>query len=179
MSLNIPQDLLDLAPEVRIDVDTNRLGPRQRATLKRYLKTGVITSGGIPAYTAEHILKAAGAPVVKIRTGGNQWYGYGLRYYNIPEDREPAVREYVLSNLMAFRLDPRVLECSYTTDNLSRTIQLATRTDFTGDGVVPGFKRCTYSPPNKPLFPPPGLSIPENGVVSLVLHCEDDDLLTD
>lgn len=100
MSLNISEALLKHATAVNVGIDLRTLGSRQRATLNRYLRDGVITSGGVPGEVAYNLLKQSALPAVIQSRACVKWY-------NLPETQWQALMDLVVAAHVAHRLTPK------------------------------------------------------------------------
>lgn len=75
MSLNIAESVLRVSSEITQTIDINKLGKLQRNRLVSYLRTGFITSGGVPADIAKHLLTDMGGSMIRMywRKSHVQW----------------------------------------------------------------------------------------------------------
>lgn len=64
MSLNIPKALLDVSTRIRVTVDVNAFGPRQRVAFLRMLKTGILKGLSAPVLVARSLRASAGLPTI-------------------------------------------------------------------------------------------------------------------
>jgi len=64
MSLNIPKVLIDVSTSVKVTVDVNAFGPRQRVAFLRMLKTGVLKGYSAPVLVARNLRVSAGLPTI-------------------------------------------------------------------------------------------------------------------
>jgi hypothetical protein len=89
MSLNIPQDFINVAKSVTIDIDLNRLGKIQKNRLIKNLKSGCVYGNGIPARIAHGIRATCDAPVVRHK------YYSGLRWSGLDREEDFKVLDVV------------------------------------------------------------------------------------
>jgi hypothetical protein len=71
MSLNISSDVVKLCARITIRVVLAKMGPRQVASFKRMVKTGVIKGRAVPARMATVVRKQNRAPYVRFGGYGN------------------------------------------------------------------------------------------------------------
>lgn len=64
MSLNIPKRLLDVSTSVKVTVNVNAFGPRQRVAFLRMLKTGVLKGRSAPVLVTRNLRVSAGLPTI-------------------------------------------------------------------------------------------------------------------
>lgn len=67
MSLNIPQNIVDVSARIDVVIDTASLGPRQIKALERMLITGHIKGHGVPAVVAKAVRLDKGMPTLHFR----------------------------------------------------------------------------------------------------------------
>jgi len=71
MSINISADVVKLSESITVRVVVTKMGPRQIASFKRMVKTGVITGRAVPARLATVVRKQNRAPYVRLGRHGN------------------------------------------------------------------------------------------------------------
>lgn len=82
MSFNISGEIMDLAESLHITVVISNMGPRQQASFKRMVKTGVITSTTAPGRLALIARAVHGAPYIQTGRFGS------LKWNNVASDEE-------------------------------------------------------------------------------------------
>lgn len=81
MSLSIPQYIVDVA-DVSVAVDTRRLGARQLSAIKRMVRTGHLTYGGIAAEIAEAVRVRNKAPYIQYRSSCIYFDGFEQEFFD-------------------------------------------------------------------------------------------------
>lgn len=74
MAFNIASDIVSMASEIKVTIDTLKFGPRQITALHKMVQTGLCEGNGVPARVAQVIRRTHGAPVLKVARSV-QWYG--------------------------------------------------------------------------------------------------------
>jgi len=82
MSLNISADVVKLSESITVRVVLAKMGPRQAASFKRMVKTGVIKGRAVPARLATVVRKQNRAPYVRFGRHGN------VSWYNVSGDED-------------------------------------------------------------------------------------------
>jgi hypothetical protein len=106
MALNIPQDFINIAKSITIDIDVDKLGKIQKNRLIKQLKSGCVYGDGLPARIAHGIRSTCDAPVVRHK------YYSGLRWSGLDKEEDFKVLDVVA---VATKLD-RGYENSYRTE---------------------------------------------------------------
>jgi hypothetical protein len=81
MSINIGNAVAKIS-DISIVIHLDRLGPRQKKSLERMVRTGVVKGGysSFPAKVARHVLSQAGAAYITTNNWSTEWK-------NIPLDQ--------------------------------------------------------------------------------------------
>lgn len=98
-SFQIDKQTMQAVSVITAVMDIENLGPRQQATLKRYLKTGVITAEGAPAKMARAIRVDAGLPTISV----SQWR---YRHDCIPRGDHPVREQFAAFRTMYITQNP-------------------------------------------------------------------------
>lgn len=100
MSLSIPQKILDVSSKVSVEIDLDKLGPRQKTSLVKMLRTGHVAGNGVPAQLAVMIRGQLGAETVQITKG---WIASNTVKVNAGTD---SLKQTLRVALVASKLDP-------------------------------------------------------------------------
>ena len=74
MSLNIGGDIITMASEVKVTIDTNKFGPRQITALHRMVRSGMCEGSSVPSRVAQALRKRHGAPFLAVARYV-EWHG--------------------------------------------------------------------------------------------------------
>ena len=110
MSINISADVVRLSESITVRVVLAKMGPRQAASFKRMVKTGVIKGRAVPARLATVVRKQNRAPYVRLGRHGN------VSWDNVSGDEDDLFRR-LTAALVADQLHTAGARLYRTNDN--------------------------------------------------------------